>query len=265
MDFYTSKNDSKLAEDIVSKSADLYIMEDETPDSDSGVLDKTTPSATTLTPLVSPVWGVNALTGQIVVIQDDNNNAYEFIIASNTATAITVDLTADVDDDDQSANYTTLATFSFKLWGAEQFLGYSDENTFNDEEELKEFKEGVPRKKIREDLLEKLVTLETTIRTSSPGILKAVNNLQDDSNATYFILKGGSDPATRNHYYLVAKNINVNGKNQQIRMYWCQIHSNGGRVLGGGEEYETIPAMISVNSAPLHNDQEDRYRVRIEK
>lgn len=265
MSFYDSKNDPQLAKDIVSKSADLYGMEDDTPVDDSAVLDKTVPAAAIFTPPVSPVFVADAKIGQVVVIQDDNNTAHEFVVSDNEIISFTVDLTSDVDGDDQSANFTDTSTYSFKLWGPEFFLGWADESSFTDEEELKEFKEGVPRVKIREDLLEKMVSMETILRTPGPDTLQAVNNLKDGSNATYYILKGGSDPAVRPFFYIIAKNTTVDGKNQQLRMYYCQINSNGARVLGGGDEYETIPAMISVNKMPLMEETEDRYRVRIEK
>lgn len=265
MSFYDSVSDPQLAKDIVSKSADLFVMENDTPADDTAVLNKTVPSAAVFTPPSSPAWTIDAKIGQIVVIQDDNNTAHEFVVADNTATSFTVDLTSDVDGDDQSANFTDTSTYNFFLWTAEKFLGWADENSFNDEEELKEFKVGVPRVKIREDLLEKSVSMETILRTPGPDTLKAVNNLADGSNATYYILKGGSDPAVRPFYYIIAKNTTVDNKAQQLRMYYCQINSNGPRILGGGDEYETIPAIFSVNKMPLFNDQEDRYRVRIAK
>ncbi len=265
-DFYTSKNDAQLAKDIVSDSADMYIMEDETPASDTAVLDKTVPAVAVFTPPVSPAWTIDALIGQLVVIQDDNSNAQEFIIADNTATTFTVDLTSDVDNVDKSAVFTDATTYSYTLWGAEQFIGYTDETSFTDEEEVKEFKTGVPRKKVREDLLEKMISMETTIRTVGAGILKAVYNLKDESTATYYILKGGSNPGSnRGHYYIILKNNTVDGKAQQLRLYWSQLNSNGARTIGGGDDYETVPVRISVSRSPLHDEAEDYYRVRITK
>lgn len=265
-DFFTSKNDAQLAKDIVSQSADIYIMQNETPVSEVGALDKGVPASSTFTPAVSPAWVIDALVGQIFVLQDDNNNAYEFVVVSNTAAEITFDITSDVDGIDQSAKYTDTNSFSYTLWGVEQFIGYTDESEFNDEEELKEFKTGIPRKKVREDLLEKTVSLETVIRTPGAGVLKAVFNLKDDSDATYYILKGGSNPGSnRSNFYIILKNSTVAGKAQQLRLYWVQLNANGARSIGGGDEYETIPVRMAINGSPLHDEAEDYYRIRIEK
>lgn len=265
-DFYTSKNDSQLAKDIISDSTDMYIMENETPASDSGVFVTTVPAAAVLTPLVSPAWTIDALIGQLVVIQDKNGNAQEFIVADNTATSLTVDTTSDVDAVDKSSLFVNGDTYSYTLWGTEQFIGYTDESSFTDEEEVKQFKTGVPRKKVREDLLEKTASLETTIRTVGAGILKAVYNLKDESTATYYILKGGSNPGSnRGFYYVILKNNTVDAKAQQLRLYWCQLNANGARTLGGGDDYETIPCRISISASPLHDVAEDFYRVRITK
>lgn len=256
-DFFVSKNDKALAENIVSKSADLYIMPEF--DTGNGVLDLTVPAAATLTDALK-AWGVNALAGLIFIL-----GGFEFVVASNTATAITFDSTSDVDGDDKSALLTDGASYDFRVWDTEEFLGYADETSLTDEEEMKEFKTEIPRKKIREDLLEKMISLATIIRVPSPGILKAAYNLKDESNATYYKLEAGSNPNARPVYYLIAKNLNVIGKNQQLRMYYCQIKPNGERVLGGGEDYEQVPVLVAVNSDPLRSDLKDRYRIRIEK
>jgi hypothetical protein len=264
-DFFSSKNDNALAEEIISKSVDVLIMENDSPADSLGVLDKTVPATATFTPATSPAWTDDEKIGQLVAIQDDNDNAHEFVVADNVATNFTVDLTSDINGDDQSANYTDTVSYEFILWGTEQYIGDTDENNFNDEEENKEFLVGVPRKRRREDLLQRTVTLETIIRQVKAGILKAVHNLKDDSNSTYWVLRAGSDPSSKPRYYIILQNINVVGKVQQLRLLWTTIKSNGARVLGGGEDYEQIPAMITVDSLPISLEDQDYYYVRNEK
>ncbi len=262
-DFFTSKNDNTLALEVISQSADILIMPDISPADSKGVLNKTIPAASTFTPAVSPVFVVDALIGQLVVIQDDNDNSHEFIIADNDAISFTVDLTSDINGNDPSADYTDTVSYQFILWGQEEFIGDTDESTFNDETEVKEFKVGVPRKKRRDDTLERIVTLETTIRQVKAGIMKAVYNLKDgESNAQFWVLRAGSNPASKVRYYIIAQNVNVQNKLQQLRMLWTTIKPNGGRVLGGGDDYESIPAMISIDSLPISLDDEDYYYIR---
>jgi len=265
--FYENKQDPKLAEDIVSKSTDAYIMVNETPDDDSAVLDLTVPTASVFTPPTSPVWTIDALIGQLVVIEDDNGHASEFVITDNTATSFTVDLESDLNGNDKSANYTDTSTYNFKLWGAEKFLGYTDESSFNDEDENKSFKVDVPRKMVREDLLENTVTLETIVRSVGKDTQKVVYNLDDsDSSTTHEVLNKASNPTSRPFYYLILRNKNVNNKVQELRLFWSQFKPNGARSLGGGDDYENIPAIVTVNSDGLRDDTiGDKYNVRIEK
>ena len=280
-DFYTSETDPQLAKDIVSQSADVYIMPKHEIDTDSnGVMDKSTPAATTITPATtpSPAWTIDELIGNIVVLQDDNGNAWEFVIADNTATAFTIDLTSDVHGNDHSAAYTDTATFEFWIWDAEEFLGWTEGNDeFTDEDETKQFKKGVPRDMVREDLLENMVTLATVVRTPGYGVLKLANNLDDaDSNATYHVLTKGGNPPPRPFFYVILKNRNVNADDQQLRLYMTQCKTNGSRQVGGGDDYETLPLIFTCNADSLRGDEasgadyegyniSNKYCVRIAK
>lgn len=264
-DFFASKNDNALAEEIVSKSADIFVKEGDNPDDSNGVLIKTVPTAATFTPAVSPVWVADEKIGNIVTIQDDNNNAHEFIIDDNDIVSFTVDLESDINGDDQSAKYTDTVSYEFFLWGEEQYMGYTDESSFNDEEETKVFETGTPREEVREDLLKRTVTLETLLRNISAGLLKVAHNLKDDSNSQYWILRAGSNPTARARYYITIQNRNVEDKLQQLRLLWSTIKNNGARVIGGGEDYEQIPALISAKSAPLYLKDQNYYYVRNEK
>jgi hypothetical protein len=275
-DFYASETDAQLAKDIVSQSADLYIMPKHPMTSAAtGVMNKAVPAATVITPAVvpAPAWVVDELIGNIVVLQDDNGLANEYVIADNDATSFTIDLTSTVDGNDYSANYTNAATFAFWIWDAEEFLGYTEgADEFNDEDENKQFKRGVPREQIREDLLENVVTTAIIVRTPGHGNLMLGSNLDDSkSNATYWVLEKGSNPPARPYYYFIFKNKNVNGDLQQLRLYMNQVTLNGARVLGGGDEYESLPLLITSNVDTLRGDETDgtnisnKYRVRIAK
>lgn len=268
-DFFTSESDAALAQSIVSRSADIYIAELFA--ASSGVMDKSYAPTTTITPAVSPAWTPDALIGDLVVLQDDNGKAREFVIADNDADSFTVDLTSDVDGNDHSADFTDTDTFQFRIWDAEEFLGYTKgEDEFTDEPETKKFKRGLPRAQVREDVVERIPTLKTVITTPSPGVLKAIGNLKDDNtNATYYVLEAGSNPSARPYYYVILKNTNVNNKAQQLRCYYCQIKADGARKIGGTDtDYEQLGVIITLNADPLRgNDVDDNnlFRVRIEK
>lgn len=279
-DFYTSETDAQLAKDIVSQSADIYIMPKHPMTSTAtGVMNKAVPAATTITPAVvpAPAWVVDELIGNVVVLQDDDGGAREFVIADNDATSFTIDLTSDIYGNDHSADYTNAATFAFWIWDAEEFLGWTEgADEFTDEDEVKEFKKGVPREKIREDLLENVVTFATVIRTPGPGNLEMAGNLDDaDTNATYHVLTKGSNPPSRPYFYVIAKNTTVNRKEQQLRLHMCQAKTNGARTIGGGDDYEVLPIIFTCNVDTLRGDQitgdehdgyniDNKYAVRIE-
>jgi hypothetical protein len=259
-DFYTSETDAQLAKDIVSQSADIYIMPKHPMTSTAtGVMNKAVPAATVLTPAVvpAPAWVVDELIGNIIVLQDDDGGAREFVIADNDATTLTIDLTSDIHGNDHSADYTNAATFAFWIWDAEEFLGWTEgADEFTDEDEMKQFKRGVPREQIREDLLENTVTFATVVRTPGPGNLEMAGNLDDaQTNATYHVLTKGSNPPARPYFYVIAKNKNVDGDNQQLRMYMTQCRTNGARTLGGGDDYENLPLIFTLNVDTLRGDE----------
>jgi hypothetical protein len=275
-DFYTSETDAQLAKDIVSQSADVYLAPvHPITTTETGVMNKAVPATTTITPAVvpAPVWVVDELIGNIVVLQDDNGKANEFVIADNDATSFTIDIASDVHGNDHSADYTDAATFAFLIWDAEEFLGYTEgSDEFTDEDEEKMFKRGVPREHIRSDLLENVCTLAVVVRTPGPGNLKLASNLDDtNSNATYNVLEKGSNPPARPYYYVILKNKNVNGDLQQLRLYKTQCKLNGSRVIGGGDEYEILPLLFTCNVDPLRGDETDgsnitnKYCTRVAK
>ncbi len=275
-DFYSSKTDAQLAKDIVSESGDLYIMPVHPMTSvKTGVLNNAIPAASVFTPAVvpAPAWGVDELIGNVVVIQDDNGRANEYVIASNTALAFTIDITSTLDGNDYSANYTNTATFAFFIWDAEEFQGWTEgADAFNDEDENKIFFKEIPREEVRQDLLQNTVTLGTVIRTPGPGNLKLGANLSSaKSNATYHILEKGSNPASRPYFYSILKNRNVNGDLQQLRLYNVQWRQNGEIIKGGGDEYEILPLIANANIDTLRGDEDDgsnitnKYRTRIAK
>ncbi len=280
-DFYTSETAAQLAKDIVSQSADVYIMPKHPITSvETGVLNNAVPAASTITPAVvpAPVWAIDEMIGNIIVLQDDDGGAYEFVIVSNTALALTIDLTSDVHSNDHSADYTNAATFAFWIWDKEEFLGWTEgADEFTDEDENKQFKKGMPRDLIREDLIENVITLGTVIRTPGPGNLEMAGNLDDaNSNATYHVLEKGSNPPARPFFYLILKNTNVNGDIQQLRIYMTQAKTNGARTIGGGDEYEILPLIFTGNIDTLRGDEvtgeehagynvSNKYCVRIAK
>ena len=279
-DFYTSKTDAQLAKDIVSQSADIYIMPKHPMTSaEDGVLNNAAPAAAIITPAVvpAPAWVVDELIGNIVVLQDDDGGAYEFVIDDNDATTFTIDITSDICGNDHSADYTNTATFAFWIWDAEEFMGWAEgADEFTDEDENKQFKTGIPKKQVREDLLENVVTFGTVIRTPGPGNLELAGNLDDaQTNATYIVLSKGSNPPSRPFYYVIAQNRTVEAKQQQLRMVMCQGKTNGARTIGGGDEYEVLPIIFTGNSDTLRGDEvtgeehagyniTDKYFIRIE-
>ena len=142
---------------------------------------------------------------------------------------------------------------------------------------MKQFKRSVPRKLVREDLLENVVTLATVVRTPGQGNLEMAGNLDDaQTNATYHVLSKGSNPPSRPYFYVIAKNTNVNDDNQQLRLHMTQCKTNGARTMGGGDEYEVLPLLFTGMVDTLRGDEitgeehegyniSDKYTVRIDK
>ena len=151
-------------------------------------------------------------------------------------------------------------------------IGIIGADEFTDEDENKQFKKGIPRELVREDLLENVVTTSLVIRTPGPANIQLGANLDDaKTNATYYVLEKGSNPAARPYFYVIFKNKNVNGDLQQLRLYMNQIKLNGARTMGGGDEYEVIPLIITSNIDILRGDEtngtniSNKYRTRIAK
>lgn len=280
--FYASETAAQLAKDIISQSADIWIMPKHViTTTETGVMDKGTPALTTITPAdapPTPVWAVSELIGNVVVLQDDDGGAYEYVISANTALAFTIDLASDIYGNDHQADYSDAATFAFWIWDGEEFIGWTEgADEFTDEDENKQFKKGIPKEQVREDLLENVCTFATVIRTPGQGNLEMAGNLDDaQSNGTYHVLSKGSNPPARPFFYVIAKNRNVNGAQQQLRMHMCQCRTNGARTLGGGDEYETLPLMFTLNVDTLRGDEiageeypgyniTNKYTVRIAK
>lgn len=264
-DLYTGKTDAQMANDIVSDSADLYVAEEITPaGSETAVLDKTTPASTTLTPAVSPTWTISELVGNKVILQDDNGDATIFVISANTADSFTVDLTLDFYGGDKSGDYTDAATFEYVLFEADQFAGWTDPGTFTDEDETKEFKVGLPKQTIREDLVDNTVSVEIPLRLSGPGAWQLGYNLVEDSNTTYYVLHKESDPAQRPRLLTTLRNAyKKTSKTQDLILLNSIAKSTGSNPLGGTDDgYQMINLMFTGLQDTL---SEKKYSVRIKK
>lgn len=191
---YTNKQDTNLPKDFLLNQPDIYISKHEY--EGTGVIDLTVPASATLTPAVSPTWTVddfNSTVGINIEVIDDNGKLAYGSIDDTDATSITFDSTALVLDEDgvTAPTFTDTNTYSFRVlspssvykWG--DFFGYINDVSLGFEQESAEFKYGIPRELIVEDLIENINSLTGTMFSmQNENVLAAILGMIQFGNQT---------------------------------------------------------------------------------
>lgn len=249
-DFYTGLADTDLAKDAIYNQAKLYIQKYVY--IGSGVLDKTTPASSTLTPATSPAWTIDELVSTVagnLIVLDDNGKAATGMVKDNIATALTFDATALLLDEDgtTAASLTTAKTYDFyvltpsstagNVYGP--FWGLTEGVELNISQAYSDFKYGKPRKTLWRDLEEVSGSLAGGhINWTDPDVLQsiftAVQYGDNSPGTSYAIGSANACGASGNYYRLAFKTTDKNCRDIWIVVRKVQFNADG-NIFGESE------------------------------
>jgi len=272
MAFYTGKNDTNLNKDFMLNQPDIYISKFEY--EGSGVYAENSGAFDSLTPATSPSWTINdyaSTVGLNLEVVDDNGKLAYGKISANAADSITFDAESLVLDEDgtSSPTFTDGSTYNFRILTASSsykygdFFGYVSELSVSMEQETAEYKQGIPRKKIVEDLLENMSTISGSVSSfQGEDILKAVFGMNEfGSQTSQFELGFGSGTFNSSGYRIALVGKDRVGRETVWLVHRGQFKSTG-EVNFSDEGYKTIPFELSVFSDNLRESCEaDMIRV----
>lgn len=259
---FETKSDPKIAESVFLQSADMWIRTREF--SGEGAWDITagSPDTAIFTPTVapSPAWVADELIGGKLII-----NGEEWAITDNSTTSITVECEGStlVDED-----------YTGRIMSPARFAGLSEGKNFSDAQESIKLTDGVPRKTLRKDLIERVVTMAGSLKLNGSeegfGIISAIFNLKDVSSATYYKGVAGSNPSPRDYYEVEYRTANVEGNIAYLRCFYGQFSPEGGEIAFDEEGYKMIPFSFEAYSDPLRLNStviqdDDMYEYGVEK
>lgn len=176
--FYANKSDPNLLKDIIGKGI-FWNISKLAQDATSATLDKTVPATTTLTfagAITTPggvAIGIGDIVGGFAILTNDNGVGRVFPIDANTATVVTVDITAALSESDETANFTD-GPYVVKLWSPERFLGYTENAELNDVPELKDYIVNVPEEKKKKALVRRFPAVNLDVRTTGISLDEAL-------------------------------------------------------------------------------------------
>jgi hypothetical protein len=203
----------------------------------------------------TPFTGLDLEDGKLVIAGED------WVITSetnNTVTATRESATVVVDDTDVQV----------RVMSALRFAGYSEGKNFALEDEYAEFKDGVPRKLIAKDLVERSLTLSGNLMLSGGEegfeTFATMSGMAIDTATTdKFRATGGSNPAARPYFEVVYKVADRSGKDITLTVYYGQFEV-GGEIGFDDEEYKRYSYTFSAYSDPLRvsgttTDEDDLF------
>lgn len=247
MSFYSSKQDSALVNDFLLQSPDLFISKIEY----EGPAVYTT--ATQLFTVASATWTIDAFISTVGVnieVVDDNGKLAYGKVTDNTATTVTI-VAADLDLDTDGTTAPTLsngATYQIRImtpssvYAYGDFFGYVGDLSFNNEQESAEFKYGIPRELIREDLLENMATLSGTVFSmQNTDVIKSVFGMGLFGLQTGQVsLASGSDSFSNSFYRVALLSTDVNSKAVTWLLHKVKMKP-AGEINLSDEGYKGIP------------------------
>jgi hypothetical protein len=234
--FYPSKTDSQIDLDVLLQSFDLWIKR--ILKSGTGTVDITAGSPDTI--VVTPgVAGMtpDAYNGKTIIV-----NGEEWDITDNDATTITATRT----------DATTIAdgSYSYRVMNTAEYIGLSDGKEFTRKPEKATLTTGIPKRRIRQDLVSLDVSIKGNLQNYNKDILKTLWNLKDRSSVTRFIGRGGSNPSTSEKAEFLLQSSTVNNKATGIRIFYGEISGDGNLPLDS-DKHKELPFTIDAYADPL--------------
>jgi len=230
MSFYTSKTDGNIKNDIISQEFDMYLRPIDY--QDNATVDNSTPSATVVTP--TSTYDTTNDVGKTMVIE---GNSYSIDTVDGTTWTI-----------DTSSNSVSGDETSIEVVGSRVFFGLTNTKSFTDNKEYKEFENA--GEVIRKDLKKRTITMKGVSQTVPNDLIREVFGLKDDGtrtegSITYSVATGGSKPSPKHRWQIELVGANVNCKTIIVRLFNCEINSDGDLALDP-DEYTTIGFMADV-------------------
>lgn len=254
--FYTSKQDSNLTKDMVLNEPDLFISK--ILFEGTGVYAEGSGATDTLTPAVSPAWTINEFASTVGInleVVDQNGKLAYGKIISNTATSITFDR-EELDLDEDGATSPTLTdtnVYTFRILSPSSvykygdFFGYVNDLSLGFEQEKAEYKKGIPRELIVEDLIENINTLTGTVSTiANEDILAAIFGADAFGLQTgQFELGFGSQSFSSSFYRAVLAGKDRTGRSMIFICHKIKFSANG-ELSFSEEDFKSLPFTASV-------------------
>lgn len=269
--FYANKSSTQLVKDMMLESGDMYISKILW--EGTGVLAIGVGATDTLTPATSPEWTINEFASTVGInleIIDDNDIVTYGKVISNTATAITFDDETLILDSTGAIGgaLTTAGTYTFRLLSPSadyeygDFFGYVDDVSVSTEQETVEYKRGIPRELIVEDLLENINEITGSIKTwLNKDVLMAVMGFKAYGLQTgQFELGSGTKSFTSSFYRLALKGDSRIGKTVTFLFHRVKFSATG-EVSFEEEDYKMLPFSGTVFSDQYRDDEANRIRI----
>lgn len=269
--YFSSLQDIALAQDMIAKNPDLFIQKFEF--LGSGVLDLGSPTAATLTPAISQVWGVDEFNSTGInnlYIIDDNKKVAAVKIDDTIATAITFDATTTLLEEDGStpASFTTAVTYDFYILTPSTeakgpFFGFVEGAELTLTDEFMQFKYSRPRKLIRQDLLERVGEVTGgNANFSNTDVLQTIFGSDEYGSQTGQFSHGiGSDPDTNKFYRLIFSGQDVTGRDMDSIVRKSQFSLNGNLFSNAESGHFMAPFTASIVSDSFYPDGADMMQV----
>lgn len=252
--FYTDINDTNLAADFQLKQPDIFIMKHEIESTATLTRDTSgTDTLTDTTQAMTPGEYISTV-GLNLYIRDDNDKLAEGKVINNLGT--TIQFEADnmtlVEDGTSAPALTNGTSYSYRVltpsakYAYGEFLGYVNEPTWAPEQEVAEFKYGIPRQKIREDLLENMHAINANIFSTRYNIQVAMFGMtatgsQTNQKEYHF----GSNSFNNDYYQIAIFGKDVDDKDITYVFFKTKFRPNG-EISFGAEEYKSFPATFPI-------------------
>jgi hypothetical protein len=127
-----------------------------------------------------------------------------------------------------------------------EFLGYGNDLVWAPEQETAEFKYGVPRQKIREDLLENMHNINVNIFSTRFNLTKALFAMTEyGSQTSQSEAHFGSASFVNDYYQIALKGDAVDGRDMTYVFFKVKFKPNG-EINFSEEGYKPMPTSFPV-------------------
>ena len=273
-DYYIGVSDVDIAKDAIAQDPDLHIQKIIT--ETTGVYAETTASAATLTPATSPAWTVDELISTVAYnleIVDDNGVVGYGKVDDNDADSITFDVDDVVlsSDDTTGVTLTAASSYSFRVLTPSSvtgntygpFFGLSEGNELSITDEYMQFKYGMPKKKLFQDLAERVVEIsggnvnyeDADIQSTIFGSIEFGSQTAQQSTAI------GSDPGVLSSFRLAFKLADRNGRRMWIIIRKVQFGAEGNIFGKSGDGYSMANFKGTVLADTFYPENADMIQI----